>query len=387
MQRRNRRASVEDLWRDRTGQPTKLAGTGKRWRARYVDTRGKELTKRFDRKRDAQAFLDNINTSISTGAYAPPSKQTVRQLHTQLLASQPHLKPTTRNNRESTWRKHLEPRWASVVAQDITKPMVVTWIGELIDSELGVPTIENAFHLLKQVLDVRSTVGNPCIGVKLPQRTTKGRGYLSHKQVDLLANKLSDVDTAVVYTLAYTGIRWGELAALQVRAVDHERRRLDIHRAMTEVKGQAVFGTTKTSERRSVPFPNFLASTFTELTAGKGLDDLVFTTNTGSVLRVSTWRPRVFNPAVMACEFDDPTFPRITPHDLRHTAASLAVQAKASVLAVQRMLGHAKPSMTLDVYSDLFDTDLDAVSTAMDEARETAAYSLRTQKAEKRPSK
>jgi integrase len=52
---------------------------------------------------------------------------------------------------------------------------------------------------------------------------------------------------------------------------------------------------------------------------------------------------------------EDESFPSITPHDLRHTAASLAVSAGANVKAVQRMLGHAKASMTLDVYADLFE--------------------------------
>ena len=62
----------------------------------------------------------------------------------------------------------------------------------------------------------------------------------------------------------------------------------------------------------------------------------------------------------------DPKFPRITIHDLRHTAASLAVAAGANVKAVQRMLGHASAAMTLDVYADLFDDDLDAVADALD---------------------
>ncbi|WP_207922880.1 tyrosine-type recombinase/integrase [Micromonospora sp. KC606] len=58
----------------------------------------------------------------------------------------------------------------------------------------------------------------------------------------------------------------------------------------------------------------------------------------------------------------------LTPHDLRHTAASLAVAAGANVKAVQRMLGHASASMTLDVYADLFGDDLDAVATRLDKA-------------------
>ena len=93
----------------------------------------------------------------------------------------------------------------------------------------------------------------------------------------------------------------------------------------------------------------------------------------GGVLRNSNWRARVFEPAVKACQKSDETFPTISPHDLRHTAASLAISAGANVKAVQRMLGHARASMTLDVYADLFDDDLDAVAVTLDAAIVAAA--------------
>ena len=64
---------------------------------------------------------------------------------------------------------------------------------------------------------------------------------------------------------------------------------------------------------------------------------------------------------------------------LRHTAASLAVSAGANVKAVQRMLGHAKASMTLDVYADLFDDDLDVVADRLDTAIRSSADQLRTE--------
>ncbi len=73
----------------------------------------------------------------------------------------------------------------------------------------------------------------------------------------------------------------------------------------------------------------------------------------------------------------DPTFPRITPHDLRHTAASLAISAGANVKAVQRMLGHASAAMTLDTYADLFDDDLDQVAQALTTARHAAVVVVR----------
>jgi integrase len=54
-----------------------------------------------------------------------------------------------------------------------------------------------------------------------------------------------------------------------------------------------------------------------------------------------------------------------TPHDLRHTCASLAISAGVNVLALQRMLGHTRATVTLDTYADLFDTDLDAVAVTL----------------------
>lgn len=76
---------------------------------------------------------------------------------------------------------------------------------------------------------------------------------------------------------------------------------------------------------------------------------------------------RVFDPAVTAAGLGD-----LQPHELRHTAASLAVAASANVQAVQRMLGHASAAMTLDVYSGLFDDDLDAVAERLDAAARAA---------------
>ncbi|GAA4152407.1 tyrosine-type recombinase/integrase [Leifsonia shinshuensis] len=57
----------------------------------------------------------------------------------------------------------------------------------------------------------------------------------------------------------------------------------------------------------------------------------------------------------------------MTPHDLKHTAATLAVSAGANVKALQRMLGHKSAAMTLDTYADLFEDDLAAVADRLNE--------------------
>ncbi|MGO9031104.1 site-specific integrase, partial [Mycobacterium sp.] len=215
-----------------------------------------------------------------------------------------------------------------------------------------------------------------CEGVRLPKRQHADRGYLSHVQVAALAVAV-DRQGEVVRFLAYTGLRWGEMAALRVQDFDMLRRRVNVSRSVTESSG-LVWSTPKTWERRSVPFPAALADELAALMVGKGRDELVFTDLRDGVLRVSNYRSKVFAPAVVACRKADDTFPTITPHDLRHTAASLAISAGANVKAVQRMLGHAKASMTLDVYADLFDEDLDGVADRLDAAIKSAADPLRT---------
>ena len=84
------------------------------------------------------------------------------------------------------------------------------------------------------------------------------------------------------------------------------------------------------------------------------------------MLRSGTFRRRQFAHAVASARANNADFLSVSPHDLRHTAASLAVSAGANVTAVQRMLGHASAAMTLDVYADLFDDDMDAVAAALD---------------------
>ncbi|MDR6972036.1 tyrosine-type recombinase/integrase [Leifsonia shinshuensis] len=94
--------------------------------------------------------------------------------------------------------------------------------------------------------------------------------------------------------------------------------------------------------------------------AGKGRDDLVVSDADGQHLRrtrVSTGSRSWFRTALRAAELEP-----MALHDLRHTAASLAISSGANVKAVQRMLGHASAAMTLDLYADLFDDDLDDVA-------------------------
>lgn len=313
-----------------------------------------------------------VTAPTVTGSYVPPQAGmvTVAAVYESWSKSQAHISAKTAATRRSAWGSRVQPQWGAVAVADVRPAAVRAWVAAMKADGLGVPGVENAFGLLRQVLGAAVEYGriprNPCDGVKLPKRKHADRGYLTHAQVAALADAV-DRDPEVVRFLAYTGLRWGEMAALRVCDFDMLRRRVNVSRSVTE-SGGLVWSTPKTWERRSVPFPAALAEELATLMVGKDRDALVFTDLRGGALRNSNWRARVFAPAVAVCQKADDSFPSITPHDLRHTAASLAISAGANVKAVQRMLGHARASMTLDVYADLFDTDLDAVAVELDAA-------------------
>ncbi len=234
------------------------------------------------------------------------------------------------------------------------------------------PTIENALGLVRMVLkdavDDRRLIRNPCDGINAPRRQFRSRAYLNHRQVEQLAIAAGGEHGLVVNLLAYTGLRWGELAALSVGSVDMLRHRLQITQALAEADGRLNWKSPKDHEPRSVPFPPFLAGELGERMLGKSREELLFSASNGGPLGVSLWRPRVFNVARDSLA----DFPRVTPNDLRHTAASLSVSAGGNVLALARMLGHEDPSLTLRTYADLFGSNLDALADVLDQHRTAA---------------
>jgi len=141
------------------------------------------------------------------------------------------------------------------------------------------------------------------------------------------------------------------------------RHRASVSENAVQSGSQIFVGTPKAHKRHTVPLPGFLLPYLARQCEGRQRDDLLFGDD-GQHLR----RPHPTS-GWFAKAVSESGIPRATPHDLRHTAASLAVSAGANVKAVQKMLGHASAAMTLDIYADLFDDDLEAVATALDQAR------------------
>ena len=162
---------------------------------------------------------------------------------------------------------------------------------------------------------------------------------------------------------------WGEATAQRVCDIDLARRRIDVRRAFSDVGGQVVLGTPKSHQSRTVPVPRFLAREVQAAVTGKNADDLVFTMPSGSILRLSNWAARHLHP--------EPAPPpgsalRFRIHDLRHTAASLMIQAGYPPKMLQEIMGHASITTTLDLYGHLYRGDMDRYADRLDSAADDA---------------
>lgn len=360
-----------------------------RWRARYRDPAGKERSRTFSRKSDAERFLVTVETSKMAGNYIDPaaSRRTVGEQAAEWLAGQAHLTPATRARYAGIVREHIVPRWGTTRLANVRHGDVQSWVSTLTVTR-SPATVRKISGVLALMLDLavkdERLARNPAAGVNLPRVAVTERRYLTHGQVDALAQACASPDPdrlskhrrhdeqradelgLAVRFLAYTGVRFGEMAALRVGRLDLMRRRASIVESVTVVQGAGqVWGAPKGHERREVPIPRFLVDDLSAHVAGKAPTDLVFTgVRGGGALRAAVFRRGGFDRAA-----HEIGIPGLHPHELRHTAASLAIAAGANVKVVQQMLGHKDAAMTLNQYGHLFGDQLDDVADAMDAAR------------------
>ena len=162
------------------------------------------------------------------------------------------------------------------------------WVTHLC-SQRSPATVRKIHRVLSLVLSLGVRDGrlarNPADRVPLPRAGKREQVFLTIEQVDQLAEAAGDYRAAILF-LAYTGARFGELAALRVRRLDLLHRRAEIVEAVAEVQGRAVFSTPKTHQVRTVPIPRFVVEDIAQLTAGKAPDDFVFATPKGGLLRL-----------------------------------------------------------------------------------------------------
>ena len=348
---------------------------GERWEVRYRQPNGNTSRKRgFTTKRAAEDWDANNTVSINSGSYVAPSKGRVKVGDLApgwLERKKATTEPSHSRMLESAWRVHVSPAWATVPVSKVTTTGVKNWSAKMTGDGCSATTVLRALGVLAGILDDAVEDGritkNRARGLdpkrrEKPIKPKRKHVYLDHDAVERLAVEAGE-QRALILVLAYCGIRWGEAVALRVRHVDEVRRRLLVIDNAVQLGVDHAVGDPKDDEPREVPVPKFVLAELKRQMQGRGADDLVFGDGTKYLPRsksVDGW----FAGAVKRAKVQ-----RITPHDLRHTAASLAISAGANVLAVSRMLGHENPQVTLRTYADLFDADLDKVSAALDVAR------------------
>jgi integrase len=339
------------------------SAAGKRYRVRYRTPDHQERQKRgFRTKREAELYLASVEVQKARGEFidARHAQALLGTLGDAWMASQAHLKPSSLVVMESAWRLHVKPVWGGKRLNEIRHSDVQRWVSSL-STKKSPALVHRSYGILANILDTavrdRLLAANPARGVPLPRKIGKEHRFLTHQQVHDLAEACEPHDTLIL-TLAYTGLRWGEATGLRVKDVDLVRNRLNVNVNAVRVGQDVIVGTPKPHERRSVPFPAFLQPRLASATAGRAADDLVFPDQYGHhlitpTIKYNSW----WDKALVAVGL-----PPMTIHDLRHTAASLAVSSGANVKAVQKLLGHKSAAMTLDTYADLFDDDLDDVA-------------------------
>jgi integrase len=371
----------------RTDNSTRRPGITRRpdgrYRARYRDASGGEHVKHFPTFARAEQWQKEQQASVVRHDHVAPRRAEMRFADwvEQWLASRAHLKPKTIASYRSLLDTRILPTWRDVKLSAITNADVATWVAGMRAAGLSASRVRQAFHLFGAALDDavrdRRLASNPAAGVRLPKLPTTERRYLDHGQLEALANACGEHRTLVL-VLGYCGIRWGEAAALRVRNVNPMRGRVAIVEAVVEVNGRVVLGSPKTHQHREVVAPAFLRDELAAQLAGKAPGDLVFPAPRGGVLRVGNFRRATWDKACVSVGLGEMVrndaagtkrYVGLSPHGLRHTAASLAIASGATVKGVQAMLGHASATLTLDRYGHLFGDELDAVAERMDAAR------------------
>lgn len=324
----------------------------------------------FTRKRDAELRLAEVEVTKARGEYISHSdgRISILELGTVWLSSKRGvLKPSSYASLEASWKNYVNPKWGSRQVTSIRHSEVQSWVSSINKSAT---VVSRAYGILAGILDTaerdRRIPNNVARGVTLPRKTSqKTRRYLTHQELWRVSVEAKHHQTLVL-TLGYCGLRWGELIALRTSDIDFLKGRIAVTRNVVEVDGEFHEGAPKTHETRVVPVPTEVLDRLRHHCRLKTGHDLVFDNNYGGYMkrvRASSGSASWWISALKRAEVD-----RLVLHDLRHTAASLAVSAGANVKAIQRMLGHASAAMTLDVYSDLFDDDLEALTTRLNEA-------------------
>ncbi|RKT78679.1 site-specific recombinase XerD [Terracoccus luteus] len=340
-----------------------------KWRARYRDESQHEHARHFERKVDAQRWLDSVTASIVRGEYVDPRAGAISFMTFYDSWAERQVWATgTRRPMDLAAGSFPDVRLSS-----LRRSHFEGWVKAMTERDLAPGTIKTRAQNVRSVL--RAAVADqviprdPSIGVTLP-RTRRKEASMSIPSTEVVGRLLERSEhSAFIAVCAFAGLRLGEAAALRPTDIDAERGVLSVTRQVQRERGGSVeIKSPKAGSERVVFIPDSLTSMLLQLVDAKGRTEWLFADDGENPPHQNTvghwWRT--------ACKRAGVSY-RL--HDLRHFYASGLIAAGCDVVTVQRALGHSKATTTLDRYSHLWPTAEDRTRKA---AAELLADSLRT---------
>jgi integrase len=350
-----------------------------RWQVRYRDLSGVMHTgpHTFTSKADATRYLATVEADLHRGTWADPKlgRITLADWARRWQATTTNLRPTTRDLYAYLLRRFLLPTFGKAALSSIDVMAVRSWLVSLQAQGVSASTRAKAYRLLSRILGAAVEAGyllrNPCAVKGAGQERAPEMRFATVAQVAALADAIGPRYRALVLVAAYGGLRWGELVGLRVRRVDLLHGRVTVAEQVAEVNGRLLPGPPKTEAgRRAVTLPALAAVALAEHLAQfaePGPDGLVFPAPEGGYLRRSNFRRRCWLPATTAAGVEGLRF-----HDLRHSAATLALAAGANTRKLMERMGHTSPAVALRYQHVMAGRD-QAIAAALDELVQAAA--------------
>jgi integrase len=286
----------------------------------------------------------------------PLVRETLREAYERLIADAGYADATLELHR-AAW-KHIQ-HLADIPAGKITPTQVTTALKAVPGSQMRA-----------KVRYLLTTLGAPAVRERTPNTRAKKMQVERKPLRQITADELVRLELemperyrALIAIMAYQGLRPGEAVSLRVGDFDPMRRELAVERSIS--------GFTKTGISRTLTLPpsvaDLLVAHIASFSDPSSRDAPMFTTESGNAIAskdaYDAWSRRHFAPAVERAGIGT----KISPNDLRHYAVKFAIGQGATVFAVQRMLGHAKPSITLDIYGSEWETSAEELAARLDE--------------------
>jgi integrase len=320
----------------------------------------------YPTRKSAEAELQKALQRASAGMFIEPSKMTLDSyLVDQWL---PAIEGTVRSSTLASYKgnitRHVVPMLGSVRLQALTAPMLTVVYRKLGDDKaLSPKTIRHVHTTIRKALSDAMKWGlverNAASTAEPPKLVRSEMKTWNAGEVRAFLRYVEDDPMKVVFTLlCTTGMRRGEVLGLRWSDVDFDNARLRVQQTLTSVEYQLVFGEPKTARgRRSVPIDPTTLSVLRQHRARQNETRLMMGsawTNAGDLVMVKPDGSPI-HPDTVSDTFDRRVkasgLRKIRLHDLRHTWATLALEANVPVKVVSEVLGHNSPAFTLDVYS------------------------------------